>query len=32
MPYDAHPNAVANKLFAERIYSYLSQHLNLVNK
>ena len=32
MPYDSHPNAVANKLFAERIYSYLSQHLNLVNK
>lgn len=31
MPYDSHPNTLANKLFAERMFLYLSENINLVS-
>ena len=30
LPYDSHPNKLANKLFAERIYSCLSKNKQLI--
>jgi hypothetical protein len=29
MPFDGHPNARANEIFAERIYSYIADHAGL---